>query len=174
MKVSKVVVGQLEENCYIIEKNNHVLVIDPGAEFFKIKALIQDKIVDGILITHNHFDHVGALEELKEIYKVNSYQKDNLLLGNNTIGNFTFEVIHNPGHTNDSISFYFEELNSMFVGDFIFQRTIGRWDLPTGNELDMVKSIEKIKQRNNDIVLYPGHGVETVLGYEKKYNPYFK
>ena len=174
MKINRVVVGKLEENCYIIEKNNHVLVIDPGAEYFKIKEALQDKILDGILITHNHFDHVGALEELKEIYKVKSYQKEDFSEKKYTIGNFNFEVIYNPGHSKDSISFYFEEINAMFVGDFIFQRTVGRWDLPTGNELDMVKSIDKLKERNNDIVLYPGHGVETVLGYEKKYNPYFK
>ncbi|MDD3241543.1 MAG: MBL fold metallo-hydrolase [Bacilli bacterium] len=174
MKISRVVVGELEENCYILEKNNHALVIDPGAEYFKIKESLKNYILDGILITHNHFDHVGALNELLEIYKVKSYNMDNLKEGINTVGNFTFDVTYNKGHTSDSISFFFEEINSMFVGDFIFQRTIGRWDLPTGSELDMVKSIEEIKKRDNDIILYPGHGPETVLGYEKKYNPYFK
>ncbi len=70
MKVDKVEVGALAENCYVISIDNKCLVIDPGAEASKIINLIANKEVLGILITHHHFDHVGALEEIKDKYKV--------------------------------------------------------------------------------------------------------
>ena len=62
----------------------------------------------------------------------------------------------------------------MFSGDFIFKDSIGRWDLPGGNMNEMIKSIDKIKMYPKDIVIYPGHGEETTLGYEINNNPYFK
>ena len=72
------------------------------------------------------------------------------------------------------MSFYFKEENIMFVGDFIFKETIGRTDLETGNMEEMLKSIEMIKEYDDSIILYPGHGPLTTLGYEKLNNIYFK
>ena len=86
---------------------------------------------------------------------------------------FNFEVIYNPGHTDDSISYYFKEENILFSGDFIFKGSVGRTDLG-GNNLDMLNSINKIKQYNKDIIIEPGHGEETTLEYELKYNPFFR
>lgn len=173
MKIDRVIVGELEENCYIVTIDNNCLVIDPGDEFDKIKASIGHKNVLGVLITHNHFDHVGALKEVIDLYKCNVYDFNNLDEKELTIGPFTFTVIYNPGHTTESISFYFKNINSMFVGDFIFLRSIGRCDLPGGNFITMKESINKIKKYNDDITLYPGHGPNTTLGYEKLNNSYF-
>lgn len=170
MKMQKVVVGELSENCYIIDMNNEVLVIDPGDEFDKINKVIANRKVIGILITHNHFDHVGALPYFKNIPV---YSFDNLEEKMYTISSFKFEVILTPGHTSDSISFYFVKDNIIFCGDFIFYHSIGRCDLPTGNEEEMRKSIEKIKMFSNNVTLYPGHGRETTIGEEKKNNYYF-
>ena len=173
MKVEKVSVGYLKENCYVVSIDNKCLVIDPGDEANKIMELINNKKVEGILITHNHFDHIGAVKDIKEKYNVDVYDFNNLKEGINTIGNFTFEVIYNPGHSKDSISYYFKDDNIMFVGDFVFEGTVGRCDLDDGNISEMRQSISKLKELNDDIILYPGHGDSTTLNKEKMYNPYF-
>lgn len=171
MEIKTVVVGPLGTNCYILMQDGQCLVIDPGDESQKIKEAIGSNQVVGILITHYHFDHIGALEELKSFYHVPVFDKHNLKEGNNMIEPFSFEVIDTPGHKEDSISFLFA--NHMFVGDFIFQNSIGRTDLEGGNFDEMKKSIEKIKTYSDDIIVYPGHGPKTVLGEEKRNNMFF-
>lgn len=173
MEIEKVVVGELEENCYILSKNNTCLVIDPGAEFENIKSKIGNKRVLGVLLTHHHFDHVGALKEVLEYYQTPLYDFNALKEQTYQIGEFRFDVIYNPGHTVDSISFYFKEEKTMFVGDFIFLESIGRCDLEGGSFIEMKKSIEKLKQMKENITLYPGHGLKTTLEYEKKHNSFF-
>ena len=171
MKIDKVVVGSLEENCYILKKDNKVLVIDPGDEISKIKEVIGHSTVVGVLITHNHFDHVGALSFFNKNIVYDFY---NLEEKEYTIDNFKFEVIYTPGHSSDSVSYYFEEINSLFCGDFIFYENIGRCDLPTGNFNTMKESISKIKMYSKSMIIYPGHGEETTLEHEIDNNLYFK
>ena len=173
MKIDVVKVGELECNCYLLEKDNKVLVIDPGDEDNKIIDKIGDREVAGIIITHYHFDHIGALEILSNKYGVKVYNKNNMTEGKNTIDNFNFEVIYTPGHKEDCITVYFEDNKCMFCGDFIFRDNIGRCDLPGGNIKEMIASIEKIKSYDKDIIIYPGHGDETTLGYEINNNMYF-
>ena len=172
MKIESIVVGELEENCYILSIDNKCLVIDPGAEASRIIDKIGDKEVLGVLVTHHHFDHVGVLHEIVNEYDANCYAFNNLKEKEYNIGPFNFDVIYNPGHTDDSISFYFKEDNVMFVGDFVFKGSIGRCDLG-GNQSDMEKSINKLKEFKENITLYPGHGDKTSLDDEKKYNPFF-
>lgn len=155
MQVEKIVVGELQANCYIITYKNESVIIDPGAEPEKIIASAQGKNIVGILITHNHFDHVGALEEIKEYFHVP------------VINHFAdLQIISTPGHTSDSKTFYFPGNNLMFTGDFIFKNTIGRMDLPTGSIIDMQKSLAMIKNYPPKTIIYPGHGAKTVLGDE--------
>ena len=171
MEIEIVKVGYLETNCYILKKDNKVLVIDPGDEIDKINKVIGEFQVVGVLVTHNHFDHIGALSNFnKEL--IHDYT--NLEEKKYNIGGFNFEVIHTPGHSNDSISFYFEEHKNLFCGDFIFYENIGRCDLPTGDFSVMKKSINKIKKYLKDITIYPGHGEYTTLEHEIKNNIYFK
>jgi len=160
MKIDRVIVGYLKTNCYIISNDNECLVIDPGDEYDKIKEVIGNKRVIGTIVTHHHFDHVGALK-----YFDNIYDKSNLIEGMNKIGKFNFEVIYTPGHTFDSICIYFKENKVMFVGDFIFKDGIGRTDLG-GNNIDMNYSVLKISKYNQDIIIYPGHGDSSILGIE--------
>lgn len=171
MNIKKVIVGELETNCYILEQDKTCLIIDPGAEPLKIEREINGKLI-GIITTHHHYDHIGALNYFKEKYNIPVFNYNNLKEGINKIGNFTFEIIYTLGHTNDSICIYFKEDNVMFVGDFIFYHTIGRTDLPTGDYKEMQKSIEKIKKYDN-INMYPGHGRETNIKEEKENNIYF-
>ena len=157
MNIKRVVVGSLEENCYIVEKNNKCIIINPGDEADKIISNITCEVV-GILITHYHFDHIGALDELKEKY--------NLQENNYNIDGFDFEVIDTPGHTSDSKTYYFKDNDIMFVGDFLFKDGIGRMDLPTGSVNEMKKSLDKIFTYPSNTIIYPGHGDKSTLGEE--------
>ncbi len=163
MKIKKVVVGELYTNCYILENIDKCLIIDPGDEFDKIKTII-DKEVMGVLITHRHFDHIGALDDVLKYYDVNVYDKANLNEGLNNIDCFSFIVNYNPGHTLDSISFIFNDI--MFSGDFIFKDSIGRYDL--GGDFELMKlSIKNILNSNINYIIYPGHGNKTYLDNER-------
>lgn len=160
MKIDRVIVGELETNCYILSIKNKCIVIDPGDEYDKIKKCIGNKEVIAVIITHYHFDHIGALNNFNKnlIYDINNLEEKE-----NKIGNFNFEVIYTPGHKEDSITIYFKEEKVMFTGDFIFKDGIGRIDLPGGNYKDMLNSLEKIKKYDKDIIVYPGHGDKTIL-----------
>lgn len=164
MKIKTLVVGELEENCYIVENDDSCIIIDPGDEAQKIIDNV-DKEVKGILVTHYHFDHIGALNQLKEKY--------NLQENNFNIDGFKFEVIETPGHTSDSKTFYFRDDKVMFVGDFIFESSIGRMDLPSGSTDQMKKSLSNILSYPPNIVLYPGHGKPTTLSKEQENLKYY-
>lgn len=174
MKICRVVTGPLEENCYILIKDNECLVIDPGDNYNLIKEKIGKNKVIGILLTHNHFDHIGALDNIKDDYDCEVYSFDNLKEEEKTLNKFRFNVIYTPGHTKDSISFYFKDETVMFTGDFLFKESIGRCDLPTGDICEMKKSINKIKKYDDDIVIYPGHGESSTVKYEKDNNIYLR
>jgi len=163
MKIDRVVVGPLETNCYILSIDNNCLVIDPGDEYNKIEEVIGNKKVVGVIITHYHFDHIGALNYFDKSLILD---KSNLEEKQYNICNFNFEVIYTPGHKEDSISIYFIKEKIMFTGDFIFKGTIGRMDLEGGNPLEMKNSLEKIKKYDKNIKIYPGHGYETLLKNE--------
>lgn len=169
MNIKKVVVGRLETNSYIIEKDEECLIIDPGADFEKIKSYVEKNVV-GVLLSHRHFDHIGALDEFIDFYKLKVYDKSNLKEGLNKINDFEFNVFYNPGHTDDSISFIFDDI--MFSGDFIFYGTIGRWDLG-GNLIDMKNSVKKILDSKINYKIYPGHGDLTYLDNEREMLEYY-
>lgn len=174
MEIKKIVTGYLDENCYILINNNTGLVIDPGDEYNKIKTEIGDVKVLGVLITHSHFDHIGALRNFLTKRSIKIFKKSNLEEKEYQIGDFKFKCLYTPGHSKDSVTFYFEEDKCMFIGDFIFKESIGRCDLPGGSQSEMENSIKNILTYPDDIKLYPGHGEETTLKYEKENNPYLK
>lgn len=162
-KIEKVVVGPLEENTYIVTVLDKTYLIDPGDEPKKIEEKLKDKNVVAILVTHHHFDHVKALSYFEKKYhlKHNTYQDEN------------FKIIKCPGHSKDSISFYFEKYKCMFCGDFIFKNGIGRMDLEGGSLQDMIKSLEEIAKIQEEITLYPGHGDTTTLQEEKRHFKFY-
>ena len=175
MDIKCIVTGYLDENCYVLIKDGKCLVVDPGDDFPKIKEVIGDNNVLGVLITHSHADHIGALRNFLtkrsiKIFKSSNVEDDTFY----DIGDFHFKTYHTPGHSKDSITFYFPEENFMLIGDFIFKESIGRCDLPGGSEFEMQESLNRFKMFDDDIVLYPGHHDQTTLGYEKKNNPYLK
>lgn len=174
MNVKIIQVGNLDTNCYILEKEGFALVIDPGDNFLSIQKQIGNNQLLGVLITHRHPDHIGALSDLLNLYSVPLFEQKTVEEKKYEVGPFRFTVIFTPGHTSDSISFYFEDYLLLFSGDFLFKNTIGRTDMPTGSMEQMQCSIEKIKTYSDRIKVHPGHGESTKLGIEKEQNPFFK
>jgi len=160
MKVETIPVGYLQANCYLVTQNNQTIIIDPGDEYEKIRNHCLGKNIVAILVTHHHFDHIGALKALEETYH----------LKHNVIPNhLKIEIFQNPGHSKDSISFYFPEENILFSGDFIFYHSIGRCDLEGGDWQEMQNSIKSILKYSHDLFIYPGHGPSTTLKEERPY-----
>jgi len=160
MEINRVIVGSLQTNCYVLVKDNKCLVIDPGDEYNNIKEVIGNNKIVGVIVTHYHFDHIGALDNFSKdlILDINNLEEKEY-----NIDNFKFEVIYTPGHKEDCITIYFKEENIMFTGDFLFKDAIGRIDLPGGNYNDMLNSLNKIKEYDKNIKIYPGHGDSTYL-----------
>lgn len=166
MNIKILKLGELHTNCYIVSINNKALIIDPASDAGKIIEACSDYEVESILVTHHHFDHILALEELEKYYK----------LKHNTYNNssFKYEVLKTPGHTSDSLTFYFPLYSTMFTGDFLFYHTIGRCDLETSSINDMKQSLDFISKYPDETKIYPGHGFPSILGEEKKlFKSYF-
>lgn len=177
------------------------VVIDPGYDAKKIveKANSENIKIKYILITHCHYDHIEYLEELRKItgaplacgkwasvnigdpsinasylglgYKISAKSAEIILADGDCIkiGDTEIKCIYTPGHTNCGVCYVAK--NSVFAGDTLFLRNCGRWDLPTGDENTLKKSIREILYKlDDDMVVYPGHGDKTSIGYEKKYN----
>lgn len=173
MKVEKIMVGTLDENCYLLEKDGKCIVIDPGEDSDQIMKKLANFEVLAVFITHYHFDHIGGLSTIMNQYHPFLFDFYNTEEKEYTVGPFSFEVIHTPGHSLNSISFYFEKERAMFVGDFVFELSVGRCDLLSGSDEEMDKSIALLKQYPKDITLYPGHYNITTLESELLHNPYF-
>ena len=173
MKIKKVVVGEKETNCYLLEINRKVLIIDPGAESEKIKKEIGSKKVRGIIITHNHEAHNGCALELKDYYNTKIFDHNNLKPGYRRIKEFKFDVLRTPGHSKDSISLYFVKDKAMFVGCTVLKGSVGSLKYEDSNRNSLYRSIIKIKKYPDNTKLYTGHGDITKLKDEKEENPYF-
>ncbi len=157
--------------------------------------------VVGVLLTHGHFDHIMGANELRQAASIKIYAcEDEQDVCENTHNNCTEQVgrlytvkcnkylkdgeeidiegikcrlIETPGHTKGSSCYYFEDEGILISGDTLFCGSIGRSDLPTGSESTLIRSIkEKLMCLPDDVKVYPGHGDETTIGYEKKYNPF--
>ena len=157
LNIKTLVVGRLLENCYILNIDNDYLIVDPGAEAKTILKHIHGNLL-GVLITHYHKDHYGALKDILKYKNVPVYDykdTDKEI----KIKKFKFKVIAYPGHKEDLVGFLFND--KLFSGDFLFYQGIGRTDLPGGNYEDMLDSIQKILASPKNIQIYPGHGQKT-------------
>lgn len=180
------------------------IVIDPGCEGAKIKSRADALGVQirYILLTHCHYDHIGGLRELRELTgakvcsslncSINIQNKrtnasygfgdaleedpSDVLLADGDVlevGALRFLCIATPGHTNGGMCYLAE--GHLFSGDTLFLRNVGRWDLPTGNEEQLRDSIvKKLYTLEDETLVHPGHGNDTQIGYEKKFNLYVK
>ncbi|TDW20360.1 glyoxylase-like metal-dependent hydrolase (beta-lactamase superfamily II) [Breznakia blatticola] len=199
MKVETYPLGDIQANCYLIWNDNHVLMVDPGGSSRKIAEHIaaENGIVDAILLTHGHFDHIAGVEHFQKLYKCPVYvseQEKRMLKDPNIngshrfqnhvvvdvdtksyqmhehIGNFDFEVFEAPGHSEGSVLLIFDDF--IISGDVLFQMSVGRTDLATGSSNKMNQTLAKIKMLEKNYIVYPGHGPSTTLDFEKQNNPY--
>ncbi len=199
MKVEIVRVGMFQTNCYLVYNDGEMLIIDPGASFKKIDEAISKheniKVV-AILLTHGHFDHIGAADKLKEKYncpiiaskddeKILRNIKYNSLAGFATevesdidwiekdeldIGSINVKVLFTPGHSAGSVMYIID--NKLFSGDTLFRLSVGRTDLYSGSSYLLRESLQQLYNLDRDMIVYPGHEGSTTVGFELDHNPY--
>lgn len=188
MKIERLVRGELCANGYIIydEKTLTAYVMDPGydpqAFVDKLKELKLE--AKGILLTHHHYDHSDAAEELKGMLnvpiliheadqKMLKFKADQLLKEGDVIsfGETKLRLVNTPGHTKGSSCFLNEEEKIAFTGDTIFNLDIGRTDLSDGDPYEMLDTMTKIISKwDDDWVIYPGHGDPATMAFVREHN----
>lgn len=203
MNIIKLTVGELAANCFIVEApEKTAIVIDPGAEAEVIAAELESRglTLRKILLTHGHFDHMGAAAELKEKYSAQVYisvQDEELLPDREksvaiflpdspfhpveadarvkegdviSQGSMKISVIETPGHTAGSVCFVIEDC--IFTGDTLFHGSVGRTDLYSGNAAQQAETLKRLAELDKNYRLYCGHGEDTDLDTERAVNPF--
>lgn len=205
MIVQTLIVGMVQTNCYIVvcEETRRAAIIDPGWSAKEIlQAVASLKIeVDAILLTHAHFDHIGAAADLVNALHmpVAIHPFDLPLLHNDggarlwgvpmrpvpeptrplahgqiiEVGRLCLEARFAPGHTPGHVVFYLEKEKAVFAGDVLFLGGIGRTDLPGGDSGKLIASIRaQLLTLPDDVTVYSGHGPATTIGRERRTNPF--
>mgnify|MGYP002553319021 CR=1 FL=1 len=205
IKIESRVLGPVGTNCYLIinKENNESIIIDPADS----PESIYDMVVrsasrpQAILLTHGHFDHIGAANEVREHYGIKIYascDEEKLLdsparnlsnaygmslrvtadvLHNDgdilELAGLKIKAIHTPGHTVGGCCYYFPYQNVVFSGDTLFCTSVGRTDFPKGSAAQIIRSIkEKLLPLPDETTVYTGHNDITTIGTERMYNPY--
>jgi hydroxyacylglutathione hydrolase len=194
--------GPVATNCYVVRTEPgapEAAVVDPGGDAIRLRAELGALGAEcgGILITHSHWDHLGAVADLAEgtgasVYmpaveapvlaqpgaffpevSIRPYQADVLVEGGETVdvAGISFETVSVPGHSPGHVAYYAE--GALFSGDVLFAGSVGRTDIPFGDWDALVDSIRALIDRYApETVVYPGHGPETTLGAELARNPF--
>ena len=197
-QVIKYVAGSYRTNVYLVyDETKEAFIVDPGYEFKEIYDQIEklDLNPKYIILTHGHGDHTGGIDILKKTYpdiKLIASVKERKFLFNRdlsmgkggikadievkdgdelTVGDMKLKFISTPGHTPGGRCILLDNL--LFSGDTLFRMSIGRTDLPGGNDEEIIKSItEKLLCLPDETVVLPGHMQETTIGIERRYNPF--
>ena len=204
-EVLRYIVGPVCTNCYLLvnHKTGELLVVDPGDQAKLIEKQIEKTGAKpvAILLTHGHFDHAGAAEELADKYQISIYaheaEKETLedpglnlcgMIGEHKVyhadifvkdeevlnlAGFSIRVFFTPGHTIGGCCYYIADEKILFSGDTLFQESVGRTDFPRGSASDLIRAIrEKLMPLPDDVTVYTGHDESTLIGYERMHNPY--
>lgn len=178
-------------------------MVDPGDQAQLIEKQIEKTGAKpvAILLTHGHFDHAGAAEELADKYQISIYAHEaeretledpglNLcgMIGAHKVyhadifvkdeevlnlAGFSIRVFFTPGHTIGGCCYYIADEKILFSGDTLFQESVGRTDFPRGSASDLIRAIrEKLMPLPDDVTVYTGHDESTLIGYERMHNPY--
>ena len=195
MHIKTMPLGAYQTNCYMVweDTSSTCVVIDPGyeAETVLAEAKRLGKTIEAILLTHGHFDHVGAVKDIAAetdckvylceedlsmppqltagtLYYTDLYGEGDIL----SLAGLSFKVLHTPGHTPGSVCLQCED--AIFSGDTLFWGSCGRTDLPGGSWATIQKSLKRLAAISGDFKVYPGHGDDTRLDFERKMNPYMQ
>ncbi len=181
MKIERFICGYLKENGYMVydEVLKEGYIIDPGyrPELYLNFMEENDIYVKGILLTHNHRDHIGAVKGIKNKKDIKAYmhpedskwitkfQSEDIFEGDVfKLGNSEFRVLETPGHSPGGVMFINDEENMIFTGDTIFSDEIGETRFEGGNSEDMANTLYRLDSvLNDDIVIYPGHGPKSTM-----------
>ena len=189
MNIQKLTLGLYQTNIYILSNDTEAVVIDPGYEPDIILDALEGKELKAILLTHGHFDHVGAVKELVAetgcavwihaaeatmppmvtagpLYFTHTYDEGDTV---SPIAGLELTVLHTPGHTPGSVCLLMG--NEMFSGDTLFACSFGRTDLPGGDPRKMMESLRRLASLQGNFFIHPGHGGSTTLDAEKRFNP---
>ncbi len=205
MIVKTLEVGALATNCYIVgcEKTKEAAIIDPGDEAGRILDAVREAglKVTHVLLTHAHFDHIGAADEVVKasgaplalhhgdlpVLRAGGgallfdfqpppipARVTSLAAGQEiAVGELTLRVLHTPGHSPGHVTFYVPAENALFDGDVLFAGGIGRTDMPGGSFEELIHSIsEQLMTLPDETVVHPGHGPATTIGRERRSNPW--
>jgi hydroxyacylglutathione hydrolase len=201
-------VGPVQENAYLVRRDgaDRVLLIDPGDEADRLLGAIDELgvTVEAILITHTHFDHIGAVAPVARatgapVYcpklevpvladimayvpwpgfgPFESYDADETVEGGErlSLAGLDIEVIFTPGHSPGHVTYAIEDERALVSGDVLFQGSIGRTDLPGGDHRTLLRSIAGLLERyDDDTTVLPGHMGITTLGRERSANPFLQ
>ena len=202
-------VGPVQENCFIVRVKgaSSAVIVDPGDEPERLLGAIESlgiERLDAILLTHTHFDHVGAVTpvaratgapvycpELETHVLANimdfvpwegfgpfeSYEADHTVKGGETLelAGLTIDVLFTPGHSPGHVTYAVRGEAALLSGDVLFQGSVGRVDLPGGDWPTLLRSIESlIEAHGPDTTVYPGHMGITTLGHERATNPFLR
>jgi glyoxylase-like metal-dependent hydrolase (beta-lactamase superfamily II) len=202
-------VGPVQENCFIVRHKDapSALIVDPGDEAEKLLSALEHlgiETVEAILITHTHFDHIGAVAPVAEATKApvycpeletkvlanimdyvpwpgfgpfESYEADQTVTGGDTLelAGLGIDVIFTPGHSPGHVTYAIAEEEALFSGDVLFQGSVGRVDLPGGDWPTLLASIETlVSTYPAETTVYPGHMGITTLGRERATNPFLR
>ena len=196
MKITVLQVPPIGTNCYLLKDDETGLgaIIDPGGDAASIRAAVDELALKpaAILLTHGHYDHTGAVLELKETWPelpVYLHAQDALLMRDRfsqvpdigatvpygegdtiAIGNLTVRVFHTPGHTKGSVVLAVGDV--LFTGDTLLQGSCGRTDLPSGNYEEMMASLRRLAELEGDYQVLPGHEGRSTLSMERRSNFY--
>jgi hydroxyacylglutathione hydrolase len=205
LEVRQLTVGPIAENCFVVrtEGGDKALVVDPGEEPDRILAEVEETgaEVEAILITHCHFDHVGAVTpvaaatgapvycpeiEVPVLADIMSftfpgfgpyegYEADQTVKGGEALelAGLTLDVLFTPGHSPGHLTYSVRGEDAIFSGDVLFQGSVGRVDLPGGDGTTLLQSIQALLDSHpSETVVYPGHMGVTTLGAEQATNPF--
>ena len=205
MDVRCLTVGPVAENCYLVRGDGaeHALIVDPGEEPDRILSLVDELgvKVEAILLTHTHFDHIGAVAPvaratgapvhcpelevpvLADIMSwvppgfgpYESYDADRALRGGERLelAAFEIDVLHTPGHSPGHVTYSIPAEAALFSGDVLFQGSVGRVDLPGGDGPTLMKTLRSLAEGfPEETTVYPGHMGLTTLGSERATNPF--